>query len=192
MKNKILSILLLILFASAAFAQVDRSKQPKAGPAPEIKIGDIESFQLDNGLKVFVVENHKLPRVTFRLLIDRDPILEGDSAGYVEMAGELLRTGTKNRTKDQIDEEVDFIGASLYTSSTSVIASSLVKHMDKLLDIMSDVVLNPEFKQEELDKLKKQRLSALASEKDNPGAIARKIRKALFYGTNHPYGEIVT
>ncbi len=192
MKNKILSIFLLFIFASVSLAQVDRSKMPEPGPAPEIKIGDIESFQLDNGLKVFVVENHKLPRVTFRLLIDRDPILEGENAGYVEIAGSLLRTGTKNRTKDQIDEEVDFIGANLYTTSTGVTASSLVKHMDKLLDLMSDVVLHPAFKQEELDKIKKQRISGLASEKDDPNAIARKMKSALFFGTDHPYGEMVT
>lgn len=192
MKNKILSIFVLMLFASALMAQVDRSKMPEAGPAPEIKIGDIESFTLDNGLKVFVVENHKLPRVTVRLLIDRDPIKEGEHAGYVEIAGQLLRTGTVNRTKDQIDEEVDFLGANLFTTSTSVTASSLVKHIDKLMDIMADVVLHPQFKQEELDKIKKQKISALAAEKDDPNAIASKVKSVLYYGKDHPYGETVT
>lgn len=192
MKNKILSILMVFFLVSVNFAQVDRSKMPEAGPAPEIKIGDIESFTLDNGLKVFVVENHKLPRVTFRLLIDRDPILEGEHAGYIEIAGKLLRTGTKKRTKDQIDEEIDFLGANLFTTSTSVTASSLVKHADKLMEIMSDIVLNADFKQEELDKIKKQRISGLAAEKDDPNAIANKIRSMLYYGKDHPYGEFVT
>ncbi len=192
MKNKFLSIFVLLMMVSLVNAQVDRSKMPKPGPAPEIKIGDIESFTLDNGLKVFVVENHKLPKVTFRLLVDRDPILEGENAGYVEIAGQLLRTGTKNRTKDQLDEEVDFIGASLFTTSTSVTASALTKHMDKIMDIMADVVLNPNFTQEELDKIKKQKISALASEKDDPNSIAAKMKSQLFFGTDHPYGERVT
>ena len=93
-------------------------------------------------------------------------------------AGQLLGTGTKTRTKDQIDEEVDFIGATLSTSSSGVFASSFKKHTTKLLDIVSDVVLNPVFKQEELDKIKKQTLSNLAaSAKDDPSAIAASVNR---------------
>ncbi|MFA3783985.1 M16 family metallopeptidase [Melioribacteraceae bacterium 4301-Me] len=190
MKNKFLVIVLLI--CGINFAQVDRSVRPKPGPAPEIKLGKYDSFTLKNGLKVFVVENHKLPRVAFNLVVDRSPILEGDSAGYIEAAGELLRTGTKNRTKDKIDEEIDFIGATLNTSSTGIYAASLKKHVNKLLDIMSDILLHPLFRQEELDKIKKQMLSSLASAKDNPDAISTRVRDALFYGKNHPYGESMT
>ncbi len=183
---------LLLLFASFAFAQVDRSKMPEPGPAPKIELGKYVSFQLDNGLKVIVVENHKVPKITFRLIIDRDPILEGKNAGYVSLSGQLLGTGTGNRTKDEINEEVDFIGASLNTSSTSVSASALSKYADKILSIMSDVVLHPKFTQEELDKLKKQTISSLQAAKDNPNMIAEKVRKALYYGKDHPYGEIMT
>lgn len=173
-------------------AQLDRSTPPPPGPAPEIKLSDYASFELPNGLKVFVVENHKLPVVSFTLVVDRDPILEGKNTGYIDMAGQLLRTGTKTRTKDQIDEEIDFIGASLSTSSTGVVASSLKKHMTKLLEIMSDVVVNPAFRQEELDKIKTQTLSGLAASKDEPGTIAGRLVQALYYGKDHPYSEFET
>ncbi len=193
MKNRIsIPIVLLLFITGLSFAQIDRSVRPKAGPAPEIKLGKYDSFSLKNGLKVFVVENHKLPRVAFDLVVDRTPILKGDSAGYTEAAGELLRTGTKTRNKDKIDEEIDFIGASLSTSSTGVYAVSLKKHVNKLLDIMSDVVINPLFKQDELDKIKKQMLSSLAAAKDDPNAISGRVRNALFYGKDHPYGESMT
>jgi predicted Zn-dependent peptidase len=185
----LLTVLMLLLSINA---QVDRSKMPEPGPAPEIQLGDFQSFQLDNGLKVFVVENNKLPRVTFRLVIDRDPIIEGENAGYVQLAGNLLRTGTTNRSKDQIDEEVDFIGADLFTTSSTVTGIALKKHVNSLLDIMSDVVLNADFKQEELDKLKKQTISGLKAEKDDPNAIAGNVRRALSYGLDHPYGEQTT
>ena len=112
MKFKIFLILLFFLSANI-FAQLDRSIQPKPGPAPEINLGKYETFTLDNGLKVFVIENHKLPKITFSLIIDRDPILEKENTGYISLAGELLRRGTTHRTKDQIDEAIDFIGASL-------------------------------------------------------------------------------
>ncbi len=169
-----------------------RSKAPEAGAAPKIQLGDYETFTLDNGLQVVVVENHKLPRVSFQLLMDNDPVLEGESAGYASMAGQMLTKGTKNRTKAQLDEEVDFIGARLSTSDGGLFAASLTKHVPKLLELMSDVVLNPAFPADELDKMKKQQLSALASEKEEPSAIARNVASVLRYGKDHPYGEIMT
>ena len=118
--HTIISFLFAVLIIIPLSAQVDRSEPPRPGPAPEIKLGDYEHFELPNGLKVFVVENHKLPRVSFSLLVDRDPILEGDSAGYISAAGQLLMTGTKTRSKDELDQAIDFIGAELSTSSTGV------------------------------------------------------------------------
>ncbi|MBI9071249.1 MAG: insulinase family protein [Melioribacteraceae bacterium] len=192
MRYKLIAALLVLLFSFEVVAQVDRSKQPEPGPAPEIQIGDYESFTLENGLKVFVVENDKLPKVTFRLILDRDPILEGENAGYVSAAGSLLRTATKTRTKDQIDEEVDFIGASLGTSSSSIYGSCLTKHQENFVELMADVILNAEFKQEELDKVKKQMMSGLQSKKSDPKTIANDVRLAITYGEDHPYGEIMT
>ena len=178
--------------AVLVFGQVDRSKAPEPGPAPEINLGDYETFTLKNGLKVFVVRNDKLPRVAFNLLIDRDPILEGDKAGYVQATGELLRRGTTSRTKEELDEQIDFLGASLSSSSTGVYASSLSKHKEKLMELMADVILNPAFEQEELDKIITQTKSALEAAKDNPQSIASNVQAALLYGKNHPYGEITT
>jgi len=89
MKNKIsvLFILLLALFVGTeANAQIDRSVRPEAGTAPEITIGEHQSFTLDNGLKVIVVENHKIPRVSYQLRVDVDPVMENDAIGFVSMA----------------------------------------------------------------------------------------------------------
>ena len=146
MKRIIINIFLALLFASSLQAQqVDRSQPPKPGPAPKINLGEYNMFTLDNGLKVIVVENHKLPRVSFQLKLDIDPIKEGDKAGYVSMAGDLLRSGTKSRTKEQIDEAIDFIGGTLSTYSTGIYAASLTQHEDTLLTLMSDVLLHPVF-----------------------------------------------
>ncbi len=185
-------IFLLAIAFTTVFAQLDRTVQPKPGPAPEIKIGDYESFEMENGLKVFVIENDKLPKVNFDLILDRDPILEGEHIGYIELAGNLLRRGTKNRTKEQIDEQVDFIGARLSTRGSGMSGSSLKKHFPTLMEIFSDVLLNSEFKQEELDKLKQQTISGIASGKDDPNSIAANVKKAVVYGHNHPYGEVMT
>ncbi|PKL83524.1 MAG: peptidase M16 [Ignavibacteriae bacterium HGW-Ignavibacteriae-3] len=192
MKNKFLVLMLIMFTASISFAQVDRSKKPEPGPAPEVKISSAESFVLPNGLKVFVVENHKLPSITFSLVVDRDPIVEGKNAGYTSAAGQLLRTGTKNRTKDKLDEEIDLLGANISTFPSSILASGLSKYTDKIMDIVSDIILNPDFKQEELEKIRTQTLSGLAYQKDDPDAISGRVSSAVMYGKQHPYGEMET
>jgi zinc protease len=193
MKIKLVYILLVSFISVTCYAQkLDRTQKPAPGPAPEIKIGNYESFELPNGLKVFVVENHKLPRVSFSLVLDLDPIMEGEKSGYISTAGELIGRGTKTRTKEQLDEEIDFIGASFNTSSSGMSGSSLKKHSEKLLEILSDVLLNPSFPATELDKIKKQTISAIAADKDDPEAIAEDVASVLVYGKDHPYGEITT
>ena len=192
MKKILIYIFITCVLSNLSFAQVDRTKAPEPGPAPEIKIAKPEFFKLKNGLKVYVVENHKLPRIAFSLLLDREPILEGANAGYVGMTGQLLLSGTTNRTKEVLDKQIDFIGASLFTSATGINASSLTRHQEKLLELMADVLYNPSFPQEELDKLKKQTLSELAQSKEDPEAIAGNVRSTLVYGANHPYGELST
>ncbi len=190
--NKYIIIISLFFISYDGWAQFDRSVKPEPGPAPEIQLGDVESFTLKNGLKVFVVENNKLPRVSFSLVLDNDPVLEKENAGYVSMMGQLLRSGTSNRDKAKLDEDIDFLGASLSTSSTGVYAGSLKKHADKILGIMADVVLNASFPESELEKLKKQTLSGLAANKDDADAIAANVSQVLRYGKDHPYGEITT
>lgn len=123
--KQLFSILILLSIFFSVNAQLDRSVVPQAGPAPKININKAQSFELKNGLKVFVVENHKLPILSFNLSLNIDPILEGEDAGYISLAGDLLRAGTSNRTKEQMDEQIDFIGATLNTYSNGFYASSL-------------------------------------------------------------------
>ncbi len=155
MKKTLLYICAGLLTFSTAFGQgLDRSVRPESGPAPEIQIGQPATFTLANGLKVFVVENDKLPRVSFSLTIPRDPVLEKDKAGLSSMVSQLMNRGTTTRTKEQLDEEKDFIGASVSASSSGGYGSSLKKHQDKMLELMTDLLYNPAFPEEELDKIK--------------------------------------
>ena len=111
----------------------------------KINIEEAQKFELKNGLKVFVVENHKNPIVSYSLSLDLDPIVEGDKAGYIEMAGDLLGAGTSNRSKAELDEAIDFIGATLNTSPSGIYASSLKKHSEEVLELLTDVLYNPIF-----------------------------------------------
>ncbi|MBK6497628.1 MAG: insulinase family protein [Saprospiraceae bacterium] len=165
---------------------------PAPAAARDIQLGAYSTFDLANGLKVIVVENHQLPQVSYQLSLNNEALIEGDKAGYTSFAGELINKGTKNRTKAQIDESIDFIGADLSTSASGIFASSLKKHGDKLLEIMTDVLYNPTFPKEEFEKVRKRTASNLASSKTNPEAIASNIRSLVNFGSNHPYGEVQT
>ena len=186
-------ILFLTLFSVITLqAQVDRSVMPTAGPAPEINLGEPQSFNLNNGLKVLVVENHKLPRVSIQLSIDNPPILEGDKAGTASLTGSLLGLGSKNITKEAFNEEIDFLGARLYFSSQGAYAQSLSKYFSRMMELMADAAINPNFTQEEFDKEKDKLITGLKSEEKVVSSISNRVQKALAYGKNHPYGEFTT
>ncbi|TDS12672.1 putative Zn-dependent peptidase [Maribacter caenipelagi] len=186
-------ILFLTLFSVIALqAQVDRSVMPTPGPAPEINLGEPQSFNLNNGLKVLVVENHKLPRVSMQLSIDNPPILEGDKAGTASLTGSLLGLGSKNITKEAFNEEIDFLGARLYFSSQSAYAQSLSKYFSRMMELMADAAINPNFTQEEFDKEKDKLITGLKTEEKVVSAISSRVQRALAYGKNHPYGEFTT
>lgn len=188
MKRIYYSLLLTICYPLALLAQ--NQTPPPPGPAPAIQVGEAQSFQLKNGLKVFVVENHKLPVVSMSLVLDNDPIRQGDKNGYVNIAGTMLRTGTKTRSKEKLDEEIDYIGANLQPSANGFSASGLKKHVGKLMELAADVVLNPNFKQEELDKIKKQTVSNLVNSQADPNFLQSVVRSSLLYGKDHPFGEV--
>lgn len=185
-------LLLAVCFSLAIHAQVDRSKAPESGPAPHVNIGEYQSFTLSNGLKVLVVENHKIPKVTFSLDLVHDPFVEGEKTGYSNIAGDLWGKATVKRNAKQLGEEVDFIGAQLYTSGSSASISGLSKFTDRLMDLFSDVILHPSFPQEEFDKIILQTQTALKTNETDPQAILRNIGNRTIFGANHPYGDIMT
>ncbi len=190
---KRITIILLLAFCLIPLsAQIDRTRAPEPGPAPVIRIGDYEKFSLDNGLQVIVVENDKIPVVSFQLTLDIDPVMENDAKGYVGMAGSLMRTGTTNRTKPEIDEAIDFIGASLSTFSTGMFGSSLSRHTETLLELMSDILLHPTLPEDELERERSQAITAQATVRTDAGAMVSNMSTALVYGDDHPYGEVTT
>jgi len=180
-------------FSFSLTAQEDfRKTAPEGGPAPKIELGESTTFTLDNGLTVIVVENDRLPRVSFQLAVNVPPVVEGEKTGAASIAGQLLRSGTIKRSKAEIDEAVDFIGANLGASSGGVFGSSLTKHADALLEIMQEIVLMPSFPEEEFTKIKEQTKSGLAAAQEDPNAIAGRVADVLRYGADHPYGEFET
>ena len=178
--------------STLSWSQVDRSTAPEAGPAPELKIGTPTKLKLNNGLQVIVVENHRMPAVSWNMTLDYPPFLETDKAGLTSIASDMMSAGTEARNKAQIAEDVEFLGASFRANAKGFFASSLSKHTGDLLRIVSDAILNPTFPQDELEKVKKQVRSGLANTPTSPGEIAGNLVSATNFGSLHPYGEVMT
>lgn len=189
---KKLYIIALALITINGFAQVDRTKLPTPAEAKEIQIGDFEKFTLKNGLQVILVENDKLPTLAWTLTFDVGVITEGDKSGLAGMFGQVMRAGTTNVAKEKLDEEIDFMGASLNVGASSVSAFSLSKYSEEVLKLMTDVLFNPLFPQSELDKVKKQTITGLATSKDDPNAISGIVSSVVNYGKDHVFGEMTT
>jgi zinc protease len=186
-------VLLFTLMSSwSLIAQIDRSVQPQPKAAPKIQLEDPQTFTLSNGLKVLVVENHKLPRVRVQLLLDNPPVLEGEKAGVSSLTGALLGKGSSNISKDDFNEEVDFLGATISFSGQSAFASTLSRYFPRILELMAEAAFNPNFSQEEFEKEKERFIENLRSEEKDVSAVARRVQSALAYGTAHPYGEFVS
>jgi predicted Zn-dependent peptidase len=191
MKFNIITLFIACFLTTAAIAQVDRSKQPEPGPAPKINLGQPDEFTLNNGLKVLVVENHKLPRVSASLILDNKPHAE-EKPATSDLVSSLMGTGTENMSKDDFNEEIDFLGASISFGSESVYASSLSKFFPRVMELMAEGALRPKFTLEEFEAEKNKQVEGLKSINKDVGSIASRVSAALAYGANHPYGEFAT
>ncbi len=192
MKRRIILLISVLIISINVNAQLDRSVQPKGGPTPKIKLDKPQEFKLKNGIKVLVVENHKLPRVSYSLRIDNNPIIEGDKAGVTSLLGSILGNGTTTIPKDEFNEEIDFLGASLNIGFSGGFASTLSKNNERVVELMTDAVINPLLSEEEFNKEKEKLIEALKADKKSLDAIANRVGSALSYGKNHAYGEFVT
>ena len=192
MKNRIILLITTMLISFSVSAQLDRSIQPVGGPTPKIKLDKPKEFKLKNGIKVLVVENHKLPRVSYSLRIDGTPIVEGDKAGVLSILGQMLGNGTTSIEKDVFNEEIDYLGANVSIGFRSSFASSLTKDSNRVLELMADAIINPLLTVEEFEKIKNQLIESLKADEKSIDAIGSRVGNALSYGKNHVYGEFVS
>jgi zinc protease len=189
-KNIIIMIGLFLTFTTMQSQNL--RKQPKPGPAPKINVGKPQRFSLSNGLNVMVVENNKLPRVSFSLKIDNPPFSEGNKKGIDELMGNMLGKGTQKTAKDTFNEEIDFMGASINFSPDGASGNGLSKYSGRILELMAEGCLSPNFSQEELDKEKQKLIEGLKSNEKSVASVAIRVENYLAFGKNHPIGEYLS
>ena len=184
-------ILAASLFLTITMQAQDRP-QPKPGPAPAINVNKPQSFVLKNGLKVLVVENHKLPRVSFNLTLDNAPYAEGNKKGVSDILSGMLGNGTKKISKDAFNEEIDFLGADINFYASGAYANGLSRYSKRILELMADGALNPLFDQSEFDKEKEKIIEGLKADEKSVSAIARRVENVLVFGKEHYRGEFTS
>ena len=181
-----------LLIPTLMLAQIDRTKAPAPGPPPQVRVADSKNGTLPNGMRVIVVENHKLPMVSIQVRFDHPPILQGGIAGYQDLVGELLTAGTARRSKEDLDESVDKLGAQLNGASDGLFASCLKKNFPELMRLVFEVITAPAFNAAEFEKARTRYASGLKMRPEDPDQIAEAVARALTFSKNHPYGEVPT
>ncbi|MDQ8014678.1 MAG: pitrilysin family protein [Flavobacterium nitrogenifigens] len=182
----------LILTFLTGIMQAQDRPQPKPGNAPVVNIKKPQTFVLSNGMKVLVVENHKLPRVSYTLTLDNAPFTEGNKKGVDELTSSLIGNGTKKTTKEAFNEEIDFYGANINFTSQGAYASTLSKYSGRVLELLAEGALQPNFTQTEFDKEKAKLLEGLKADEKSVPAISNRVVDVLAFGKNHPNGEYLS
>lgn len=176
------------MFFMTTITAQDR-QMPKSGPAPSINIKSPETFTLKNGLKVMVVENSKLPRVSFNLSIDNTPYAEGNKKGVSDILSDMIGNETNKTSKEAFNQEIDFLGANIGFYSSGAFASGLSKYSGRILELMAEGALDSKFTQEEFDKTKTRLIEGIKTDEKSVTANARRVENILVFGLDHPNGE---
>ncbi|WP_341502314.1 pitrilysin family protein [Gallaecimonas sp. GXIMD4217] len=180
-----------------AEAGADRSKLPTVGKLPTLDLPELTSFTLSNGLEVAVAERHDTPNVEMQLVFDAGYAADqGAKPGTASFAMAMLAEGTKNMTSVELSEAMQKLGtnwgsnASLDNATLSL--DSLTANLDQSLALFSDVLQNPAFDQEEMDKLRSRWLEGIRKEKARPMSMALRVLPPLLFGEEHGYGVPLT
>ncbi len=174
-------------------AQQDwRKTPPQPGKAPELHLPVPETFALANRMKVYLVEDHSLPvfSATLTNLAGSDANPTG-KPGLASFTARMLTEGTSNRSATQLADDTASIGASLTSGASmdaaTVNVNSLSNSVDGAMTLMSDVALHPAFQSAEVERIRKQRLTAILQEGDQPVAATLRVGFKTLYG-DYPYG----
>jgi zinc protease len=191
--TKILLVAIALSIPLAAQQRVDRARPPQLGAPPSLKLPPIQKRTLSNGLPVWVIETHEVPLVQMNLVVlsgsGDDP---ASKYGLASLTAAMLDEGAAGRSALEIADAVDFLGATLSTTSSfdasAVRMNVPASKLGEALPIMADVSLRPAFPEDELNRVRQERLTALLQARDDPAAIAPLLFARAVYGPTHRYG----
>lgn len=179
-----------VLAGGRAQAQpLDRSQRPVAPPAAPFRLPAVEMRTLRNGIPVAVIQNHTLPIVAVRAVIDAGPLLEpADRAGLASLVNGMLVEGTTTRTADQLAEAFADLGTQVTPNGFTTITGNL----DRALALMGDILMHPSFPDSALARNKANTVANLRRLREQPGFLADRVFNSVLFGADHPYARIAT
>ncbi len=174
-----------------------RNTQPEATAPRPLNLPTIQTFQLKNGVEVYLVERHELPTVALDLTFPGGSITDpAGKEGLASLCMDLVTEGTEKLSKLAFAESLADIASQVSSFASvdeqGVSMSTLSKNLDATLELWSDALQHPGLRQEELDRLAKERLDSLAQAKASAPSIASRVMPSVAWGERHPYARIVT
>lgn len=191
------AFLLFTLDFSSVAATAQHYTDLKFPPLPEVKIPNYTRYVMDNGMVVYLMENHELPLVSGTALFHTGDRLEpGEKVGLAELTGQVMRTGgTKQHSPDQLNQLLEQRAAAVETgigtTEGSASFSALTEDMDTVFGLFAEVVREPVFAADKLDLAKTKQRGEIARRNDSPNSIASREFEKLIYGSTNPYARTV-
>ena len=200
MRKSLTGLLLVLVALALAAPDASAEKKPwekfKFPELGEINIPEYDRVELDNGMVLFLAEDHELPLIELSATIQAGAIYEpGDKVGLASITGSVLRSGgTASWTGDQIDEMVEAMGANVETwvggSSGGAYMSTLTEDADQALGILAEILMSPRFDPDKIDLAKTQHKAGISRRNDEPMSIAQREFSRVVFGPDHPLARI--
>jgi zinc protease len=172
----------------------DRSKMPESGPSPLVSVPEYWEEDFNNGMEVIGTVSDEIPTVAIQIEFEgghKFDALDPTKSGLANMVAAMMNESTENYSAEEMQEELRKIGSSINIyagrSSTTVSVRSLVKNLDRTLELAEEMLFRPAFIQEDFDRLKKQQKESIISSQKDPGSIASQVFNRLLYGDEHIY-----
>ena len=172
----------------------DRSKLPFPTEFPELDLPEIQRAKLSNGLEVVLAERHDVPMINLSFQIKSghatDPI---GQPGLANFTMSMLTEGSKSFDALELSDQLEELGTDLYTNtgldSSSINISSLKSSFEESIEIMFEVITEPTFDQEEIDRKKIRWLAAIDQSLSTPNGMVSNLIPEILYGEDHPYAK---
>ncbi|MGY3794243.1 M16 family metallopeptidase [uncultured Aquimarina sp.] len=170
----------------------DRSVAPKEGDSPKLNIPSSWNTTLSNGMKVYGIEQNELPLVNFSLVISGGHLLDSfDKVGVANLMTDIMMEGTATKTPEQLEEEIELLGASInmYTTREAIVVSgnTLVRNLDKTMNLVEEILLQPRWDEEEFARIKTKTINDIKRSSANPNVVARNVYNKVLYGDKHMF-----
>ncbi len=168
----------------------DRNIQPPVGPPPGLNLPQVWTATLDDGLKVFGIENNELPLIQFTIVLEGGHLLDDmDKIGVANLMTDIMMEGTKNKTPEDLEEEIDLLGSHIwmYTGSENIVigANTLARNFDKTMALIEELLLEPRWDQDEFERIKTKTINEIKRKNARPDVVAGELFRKLVYGKQH-------